>query len=233
MHLLFENLVPNMICHWTGTFKALDEGTENYELEEGEREQIGEQTIQATKTIPSTFVGPLPDITRDRRLYKAEAYSFWIQYIAPIVLKDKLLDKYHRHLILLCEIIMCCLLFQITSAQIDELQTWINNWVTDYKKYYYQYDPVCLSVCPVTIHTLLHMLYYLRRTGPLWASWAFIMERFCSYLLPAIKNCVRPYEHLDNFVQRSAQMHIVSQATHQVQMDAWCADVISQDGAPA
>ncbi|KAG9104775.1 hypothetical protein FRC06_010282 [Ceratobasidium sp. 370] len=111
------------------------------------------------------FVGPLPDIMQDRRLYKAKAYLFWIQYIAPIVLKDKILDKYYRHLTLLHEIIMHCLLFQITSAQIDELQMWINNWVTNYE----------------------------------------------NYLLPAIKNCVQPYEHLDTFVQRSAQMHIMSQ----------------------
>jgi hypothetical protein len=36
------------------------------------------------------------------------------------------------------------------------------------------------------------------------------MERFCGHLLPAVKNRVRPYEHLDNYVQRRAQMQIVS-----------------------
>jgi hypothetical protein len=36
------------------------------------------------------------------------------------------------------------------------------------------------------------------------------MERFCGHLLPAVKNRTRPYEHLDNFVQRRAQMQIVS-----------------------
>ncbi|KAG8729570.1 hypothetical protein FRC10_003791 [Ceratobasidium sp. 414] len=210
MHLLFENLVPNMVRHWTGTFKELDQGTGNYELGEGEWEQIGVLTTRATKTIPSVFVGTLPDIAQDMNLFKAEAYSFWFQYVAPIILKGKIPDKYYRHLILLREIVMRCLLFQITSAQIDELQTWINTWVTDYEKYYYQYNQARLPACPLTIHALLHMPYYLRRTGPLWASWAFVMERFCGHLLPAIKNCVRPYEHIDNFVQRRAQMHIVS-----------------------
>ncbi|KAG8736089.1 hypothetical protein FRC10_009710 [Ceratobasidium sp. 414] len=42
------------------------------------------------------------------------------------------------------------------------------------------------------------------------ASWAFVMERFCGFLLPAILNRVQPYEHLDNYVQRRAQMQIVS-----------------------
>ncbi|KAG9089977.1 hypothetical protein FS749_000913 [Ceratobasidium sp. UAMH 11750] len=36
------------------------------------------------------------------------------------------------------------------------------------------------------------------------------MERFCGRLLPAVKNRVRPYEHIDNYVQRRAQMQIVS-----------------------
>ncbi|KAG8705736.1 hypothetical protein FRC08_001487 [Ceratobasidium sp. 394] len=193
MHLLFENLVPNMVRHWTGTFKELGAGRGNYELEKGEWERIGQITTQATRTIPAAFVGPLPDIAQSMKLYKAEAFSFWIQ-----------------HLLLLREIIMRCLQYEITSAQIDELQTWINTWVNDYEKYYYQYSPERLPACPLTIHALLHMPYYLRRTGPLWASWAFVMERFCGHLLPAIKNRVRPYEHLDNFVQRRAQMHVVS-----------------------
>jgi hypothetical protein len=37
------------------------------------------------------------------------------------------------------------------------------------------------------------------------------MERFCGHLLPAVKNRIRPYEHLDNYVQHRAQMQIVSQ----------------------
>ncbi|KAG8693720.1 hypothetical protein FRC09_010337 [Ceratobasidium sp. 395] len=37
------------------------------------------------------------------------------------------------------------------------------------------------------------------------------MERFCGYMLrPALANRVRPYEYLDNFIRRRAQMQIVS-----------------------
>jgi hypothetical protein len=36
------------------------------------------------------------------------------------------------------------------------------------------------------------------------------MERFCGHLLPAVKNRVRPYDHLDYYIQRCAQMQIVS-----------------------
>jgi hypothetical protein len=76
-------------------------------------------------------------------------------------------------------------------------------------RHYYQYKQAQLPTCPLTIHVLLHIPYYIRHAGPLWTSWAFIMERFCGHLQPAVKNRVQPYEHLDNYVQRRAQMQIV------------------------
>lgn len=96
MHLFFENLVPNLILHWTGKFKGLDQGTGNYQLSIASWEAIGKETASSVRTIPSQFVGTLPDIAQDGHLYKAEAYSFWIQYIAPIVLEGRLPRPYYR-----------------------------------------------------------------------------------------------------------------------------------------
>jgi hypothetical protein len=96
MHLLFENLVPNMIRHWTGTFKGLDQGTGTYEISKQHWDAVGWLTAQATRTIPSSFVGMLPDIAQDRNLYKAEAYAFWIQHMAPILLKGILPSRYYE-----------------------------------------------------------------------------------------------------------------------------------------
>ncbi|KAB5587625.1 Transposase family Tnp2 protein [Ceratobasidium theobromae] len=96
MHLLFENLVPNLIHHWTGTFKGLDQGTGTYKISKVMWEAIGRLTTQATPTIPSSFVGTLPNIAQDHKLFKAEAYAFWIQYMAPILLKGVLSDRYYE-----------------------------------------------------------------------------------------------------------------------------------------
>ena len=81
---------------------------------------------------------------------------------------------------------------------------------TQTNRYYYQYRASRLPTCPLTIHALLHIPYYMRKTGPLWASWAFVMEWFCGHLLPTVKNHTWPYEHLDNYVQQHTQMQIVS-----------------------
>ncbi|CAE7090773.1 unnamed protein product [Rhizoctonia solani] len=210
MHLLFENLVPNMIKHWIGDFKGLNAGNGTYQIPKPSWLIVGLLTALATRTIPSVFVGTLPDIALDRVLYKAEAYAFWIQYLAPILLKNLLAKKYYEHLVQLREIILLCLQFKITNEEIDELQTMINTWVIKYEEYYYQYRATRLPTCPLTLHALLHIPYYIRKTGPLWASWAFVMERFCGHLLPAVKNRIRPYEHLDHYVERRAQMQIVS-----------------------
>ncbi|CAE6378452.1 unnamed protein product [Rhizoctonia solani] len=162
MHLFFENLVPNMVKHWIGEFKGLDEGKGAYKISK-------EEWIA---------IGTLPDIAQDCGLYKAEAYSFWIQYLAPILLKGRLMQKYYNHAVELREIILLCLQFKISRAEIDELQQMINNWVLKYKAYYYQYRASRLPTCPLTIHALLHIPYYIQQTGPLWALWAFVMERF-------------------------------------------------------
>ncbi|KAG8796667.1 hypothetical protein FRC12_010183 [Ceratobasidium sp. 428] len=50
---------------------------------------------------------------------------------------------------------------------------------------------------------------FIRQTGPLCNSWAFVMERFCRRLLPAVKNRYQPYKHLDNYICWHAQMQAV------------------------
>ncbi|KAG8693758.1 hypothetical protein FRC11_002690, partial [Ceratobasidium sp. 423] len=133
MHLLFENLVPNMIRLWTGKFKGLDQGTGDYELDPDDWAEIGRLTTQATKTIPSAFVGTLPDIAQDGYLYKAEAYTFWAQYLALILLEGWLANPYYEHFLLMCEIIVLALQFELTYDDLDRLQDMTNTWVVQYE----------------------------------------------------------------------------------------------------
>ncbi|CAE6451722.1 unnamed protein product [Rhizoctonia solani] len=97
MHLLFENLVPNMINHWFGTFKALDEGAGNYTIPLEGCIKIGRLTAKAARTTPSAFVCTLPDIFEDRDLYKAEAYSYWFQYLGAVLLEEWLPQEYYEY----------------------------------------------------------------------------------------------------------------------------------------
>lgn len=81
---------------------------------------------------------------------------------------------------------------------------------------YYQNNPARLSTCPITIHALLHIADSIISSGPVWASWAFPMERYCGILKPAIRSRRHPFVALDNYiadVARLAQAKAIFNAT--------------------
>src|SRR5882757_2432976 len=55
MHLIWVNLIPNLILLWTGNFKDLDHDDEGYVLVPKVWQAIREATLDAGKTIPATF----------------------------------------------------------------------------------------------------------------------------------------------------------------------------------
>ena len=72
---------------------------------------------------------------------------------------------------------------------------------------YYQYSPARLSTCTLTIHALLHIADGIEACGPVWAYWAFPMERYCARLQRAVLNSRRhPYITLDKFIAEDAML---------------------------
>ncbi|EIN05118.1 hypothetical protein PUNSTDRAFT_29474, partial [Punctularia strigosozonata HHB-11173 SS5] len=57
---------------------------------------------------------------------------------------------------------------------------------------------------------LLHIAASIRATGPVWASWAFPMERYCGSLQPAITSRRFPYASINRHVLNDARLsHIM------------------------
>lgn len=76
-----------------------------------------------------------------------------------------------------------------------------------YDRLYYQLSPTRLSACPLTVHALLHIADGIAACGPVWAYWAFPMERYCARLQHAVFNSRRhPYATLDKFVIEDAML---------------------------
>ncbi|KAJ7051900.1 hypothetical protein C8F01DRAFT_1262421 [Mycena amicta] len=75
----------------------------------------------------------------------------------PGLLRGRLPAVYHQHACTLVEIIKTCLLFTITSQQIDNLEEQIIEWVQEYERLYYRYKKDRLQACTLTIHGLLHI----------------------------------------------------------------------------
>jgi hypothetical protein len=86
MHLIWENTIKNMILHWTGEFKGLDQGNGTYELSKAIWEGIGTLTASSGSTIPSAYGSQVPNIKKDHHICTADMWSFWTLYISPILL---------------------------------------------------------------------------------------------------------------------------------------------------
>lgn len=212
MHLIWENLIKNLVLHWTGNFKDLGEGTEEYEFSKSLWEAIGEATHRAGSTVPSAYGPRLPDIAGERGNYvTADMWSFCTLYLAPVLLRRRFKKlRYYQHFTRLVRLLNICLQFEISDSEIDELEEGFIKWVEDYERLYYQRNPARSSACPVTVHALLHIAESIRQMGPVWRYWAFPMERYCGKLQPVIRSRRFPYPAIDRFVVEDAQLTQIS-----------------------
>ena len=86
MHLIFENLIPNTVRHYTGTFKGLNCGTENYQIPEDEWLAACTAAESSGDTIPTAFGAWVPNLETDRSNMTAEKWALWAMWLAPILL---------------------------------------------------------------------------------------------------------------------------------------------------
>ncbi|KAJ7192610.1 hypothetical protein B0H12DRAFT_1002089, partial [Mycena haematopus] len=63
-----------------------------------------------------------------------------------------------------------------------------------------------MSVCPLTIHALLHIAAGIKFCGPVWCYWAFPMERYCGSIQPGIRSRRFPWASIDRYVLEVAQL---------------------------
>jgi hypothetical protein len=71
---------------------------------------------------------------------------------------------------------------------------------------YYQYKPDRLSSCTLTVHAVLHIADSIKALGPVWAYWAYPMERYCGTIQRSILSRRFPNASLNRFVTEKAQL---------------------------
>jgi hypothetical protein len=132
MHLFFENIIPNLVKLWSGKFKGVDSGCEDYEIDDDVWTEIWQETADAMEDIPADFCRSLAGGSSK---FTAEAWCFWFVYMAPGLLKGRFPHpKYHDHACQLTEIIKTVLLFTYTDAILEALEEQIIEWVQMYEK---------------------------------------------------------------------------------------------------
>ena len=225
MHLVWENLIPNLVLFWSGCYKGMDEG-QPYVLDPSIWQAVGQTSAEATKTIPSSFGASIPNPAKDRSCFTSSTWSVWSLFIAPAVLRGRFpKDCYYKHFCSLVRILNLCLQFETSEEDINEIESGIRQWVVDYERcvlpfrfrkskantihassLYYKHDPERLPACPLTIHALLHIPDQIRWMGPCWTTWAFPIERQCGYFQRSIKSRRNPYANMDQHLTDISQL---------------------------
>jgi hypothetical protein len=135
MHLIWENLLPNLVLFWTGDFKELDHEGQGYVIASGVWKEVGAATEASGATIPTAFGASVPNIATKRTLMTAEKWANWTLYIAPVVLRGRFQqEKYYKHFMKLVKLLKLCLEFEITKAMLREIDEGFKLWVEEYEK---------------------------------------------------------------------------------------------------
>jgi hypothetical protein len=98
-------------------------------------DMIRKETLASSNNIPAAFGSKLPDIAADWHLFKGEHWSFWILFLALIVLQGQFqAPKYYHHICQLALIIKQCLQFTITTSELDQVEQDMIGWLQKYEQ---------------------------------------------------------------------------------------------------
>jgi hypothetical protein len=135
MHLIFENVIKNLVLLWTGNFKGLDEGSGSYEFNPKVWEAIGAATAASGSSIPLAFGARPPNVADDKSATTADTWSFWLLYLGPVLLSRRFRNQvYFNHFIELAKLIHTCLQFEITMDEVSTLRVGFEMWVEKYEE---------------------------------------------------------------------------------------------------
>ena len=209
MHAVYINQFKALIKLWRGEFKGLDVGTGNYTLPGAIWHTVGIETRCAVKTIPSVFICSIPNIDCNFNSFTAEDGGFWLTWLAPYLLADRLPEPYYTHLLGLIKIIKICTGFGMSRDELRELGSEIAEWRLDYEEHYYQYDPKRLSVMTLTSHALDHLPDDILNTGPPPALWEFVTERSMGEVARSVTSRMYPFSQLANTLLQREQLKVM------------------------
>lgn len=135
MHLIYENLIKNLVLLWTGAFKDLDHSDQDYVLSPSVWEAIGEATARSGSTIPSTYGARPQNIVSNKTYCTADSWSFWALYLGPVLLQRRFTNpEYYTHFIELVKLLNISLQFSITRDKIESVRVGFQEWVTEYER---------------------------------------------------------------------------------------------------
>lgn len=140
MHVLFENIVPQLLSLWKGDYKnkqILDKANgkhqTDYVVSEDDWEVIAKEIEASNRTTPSQAVPTVGSI-KNKSQWTAETCSYFLMFLGPVVMKDRLPDRYFQHFILLSEIAKSLTALEIPLVELQGLENQIVQWVKGFER---------------------------------------------------------------------------------------------------
>ncbi|KAJ9127066.1 hypothetical protein QFC24_001300 [Naganishia onofrii] len=194
MHVLFENIMPQLMLCWRGKYKndKDDKGKDvtdrrTFVLSDTAWEEIKLEVAASNTMVPSQFALYVNSIDK-KSYWTAETHSYFLMHLWPIIMKDRLPTPYYRHFVELSEITKVLVKIEMTQSEVDSLPAQLVKWVKDLEKVYYAWDMKYISSCTAPIHSLLHVAECVKRQSPLAMYWCFAMERYGGMVKRYAKN---------------------------------------------
>ena len=175
----------------------------------------------------------MPDPFKHQNWFTAEDYSNFLLYIGPIVLRNRLPQRFYDHFLKLRRWVKALLSFTVSRSSLEEggwLRREIFDWTDEYERLvrfflsfarlhadslytyriYYQYDAKNVQLVPYTFHVVLHIPDYALSLGPPSHSWCFVMERYAATITQLVRNRLHPYASINKGLIARYRLQIVA-----------------------
>lgn len=194
---------------WQGTYKvsqtlrdAKAKHKAPFVLSQNTWKSIGKEVKLSNHTTPSQIAPHVGDI-HTKTHWTADTQSYFLMFLGPIVMRNRLPPEYYKHFILLSEIAKRLTMQEIAYAQFATLRKDILSWVKSFERrvshttlardclyshslgafrLYYKFEKKFIPFCTAPIHTLLHMVDCIEWQGPPCYYWCFSIERYGGWL---------------------------------------------------
>ncbi|KAJ9096484.1 hypothetical protein QFC20_006427 [Naganishia adeliensis] len=216
-----QNLMKQLLGLWKGTYKAtmmtgdaaIDE---EHVLSERQWDLIDREVAESTKLVPAQIAPSLTSVT-ERGYWNADSYAYFMMYLGPIVLKNRLPLRYYRHFVDLSELVQLTTQMEITSAGLERIESGFVEWVQQFEQ---------TVVADFTIGSIRN---FCLQQGPPCHYWCYTMERYGGWVKrEVLNNRKRPIEALNTRVLNQEQIsQVLSTIEQPDELVAWMNAVTS------
>jgi hypothetical protein len=137
MHMIWLNLVPQLVEMWTGKFNQLDDGLESYQLSKSIWNAIGNACKESGPMIPSSFGCKVPHLKKTGE-FIAETWNNFTMLLAPNLLRQRFADqRYYQHFVRLVSLLHLIISFNLPCEEIPNIRLGLAEWIEEFEQYVY------------------------------------------------------------------------------------------------